>query len=102
MNKSEYNGDIRLVQAMLVQLITDATYVPSNKDIKREKGYQVKEAKGEKPKRLQNQLYWKRDALKWLYSKDELIELCCYHSNIDIDQVIEFIEFKNKEKNAYV
>jgi hypothetical protein len=102
MNKSEYFGEMRLMQSMLLQLITDATYVPNNKDIKKEEGYKVKEANGEKPKRLQNKLYWKRDALKWLSSKDELIELCCYHSNIDIDQVIEFIELKNKEKKAYV
>ena len=35
-------------------------------------------------------------------TKDELIELCCYHSNVDIDQVIALIEFKNKEKKSYV
>ena len=102
MNKSEYFGEIRLMQSMLMQAITDATYVPDTKDIARDKRYLERESNGENPKRLQNDLYWKRDAIEWIYSKNELIELCCYHSNMDIDQVITLIELKNKEKKSYV
>ena len=102
MNKEEVLGDIRLMKAMLNQAVIDATYVPDTKDIARDKRYLERESNGENPKRLQNNLYWKRDAIKWIYSKDELIELCCYHSNVDIDKVIEIIEFKNKEKKSYV
>jgi len=102
MNKEEVLGDIRLMKAMLNQAVIDATYVPDTKDIARDKRYLERESNGENRKRLQNNLYWKRDAIEWIYSKDELIELCCYHSNMDIDQVIKLIELKNKEKKAYV
>ena len=102
MNKEEVLGDIRLMKAMLNLAVVDATYVPDIADIARDKRYLERESNGENPKKLQNKLYWKRDAIKWIYSKDELIELCCYHSNVNIDQVISLIESKNKEKKAYV
>lgn len=104
--------DTRIYKAILSQAIVDALYIPSKKDKEVEDEYYKKELAFKErssklkfkkkqyqrspPKRLQNEMAFKRDALKWLYghNKDDLwiLDLCCDICEVTQSQIIKIIE----------
>ena len=57
------------------------------------------------PARSQDDMMFKRDALRWLYGQDKndvwLLELCCDVCNVTQEQIIKVIEKHHKDKENF-
>jgi len=101
----------RLFKAILSQAMVDALYIPNEEDKKIEKEFYKKELnfknrsstkqyKRKPPKRLQNEMAFKRDALEWLYGHNKkdlwILDLCCDVCEISQSRIKQIIEINHK------